>query len=178
MKTIHLVWLITALILIDLLLIVLSQQSVPNSIPHTNVPSMQQATDGLLRLQYISTYGYWLQNLTLALALSLVLLSIRAEKRTAGFWLAFYICAIIIFATWAMIFTEHQRFLKEGVTNYFAGFPIATAWMFYGTWLSFATLAVLYVVGFRQFIYSEKDERDFQQLVADCKQKSSTHLSE
>jgi uncharacterized membrane protein len=46
------------------------------------------------------------------------------------------------------------------------GFPEATAWQTYGTWLSAIPLVLIYSFGFSQFIYSKEDEEKFNALVA------------
>ena len=52
------------------------------------------------------------------------------------------------------------------------GFPVATAWQVYGTWLGAIPLIILYTVGFRKFIFTEEDERKYEQLLADIAARS------
>jgi uncharacterized membrane protein len=51
------------------------------------------------------------------------------------------------------------------------GFPIATAWQMYGTWISAIPLIIIYSVGFRKYIFTEQDEKDFNELLDDQKKK-------
>ena len=57
------------------------------------------------------------------------------------------------------LFTSYSAYLTTGKLNSFLGFPGPTAWMIYGLWAGGALFAVLYVVGFRKFIYTAEDEK-------------------
>jgi hypothetical protein len=59
------------------------------------------------------------------------------------------------------------QFLDTNETDYFLGFPNATAWQTYGTWLGAIPLVLIYSLGFRKFIYTEEDERQFNALLAE-----------
>ena len=65
---------------------------------------------------------------------------------------------------WKMYF-GHQEFLKTGTTDYFMGFPSATAWQVYGIWLCGSPLIVIYSLGFRKFIFTREDERSYNELL-------------
>ena len=68
--------------------------------------------------------------------------------------------ACMLIVGWKMYF-GHQSFLATQETSYFLGFPEATAWQTYGTWLSAIPLVLIYSIGFSQFIYSKEDEEKF-----------------
>jgi hypothetical protein len=79
--------------------------------------------------------------------------------------------AFMMFIWWQM-FSSHQQFLETGETGYFLGFPTATAWQVYGTWLCAIPLIILYSVGFRHFVFSEEDEAKFQALLEESRNPS------
>ena len=74
--------------------------------------------------------------------------------------------AFMLFVAWKMYF-GHQNFLATHETAFFWGFPVATAWQTYGTWLSAIPLVLIYSIGFTKFIYSEEDEETFDALLAE-----------
>jgi len=63
------------------------------------------------------------------------------------------------------MYSSHLQYLETGNTGYFLGFPIATAWAVYGTWLGAIPLVVLYTVGFHKCIYTPEDEQQFNKLL-------------
>ena len=73
---------------------------------------------------------------------------------------------------WWQMYSGHQGFLETGVTSYFMGFPVATAWQVYGTWLGAIPLIILYTVGFRKFIFTEEDEEKYEKLLENIAKKS------
>jgi hypothetical protein len=52
------------------------------------------------------------------------------------------------------------------------GFPVATAWQVYGTWLGAIPLIILYTVGFRKFIFTDEDEQKYEKLLENIAKKS------
>ena len=71
---------------------------------------------------------------------------------------------LTLFIAWQM-YSSHLQYLETGNTDYFLGFPIATAWAVYGTWLGAIPLVVLYSVGFHKYIYTPEDEQQFKKLL-------------
>lgn len=160
------------LALVWVLLLVVAVQpepSVPNSLPHPDIDGMMAGGDGLTRLADIGWPAFSLQAATLILVLLTIALGVSRRYRTLPFWLGLAATAILFLFVWARIFLGYQRFLSTGEVHYLLGFPAPTAWVAYGIWASGLALLVLYVVGFRKFIYTHEDEAEFDRLVREVR---------
>jgi hypothetical protein len=97
---------------------------------------------------------------------------VAEERRSTEFWA--YMGGTLLFSlfVWWQMYSGHQAFLETGVTSYFMGFPVATAWQVYGTWLGAIPLIILHTVGFRKFIFTEEDEQKYEKLLENIAKKS------
>ena len=135
--------------------------------PHPEYLGLQIGGDGSARLEHIGHLGFLFQCLLLVQINLLSLLGVPERYRTQrllGYMAGSLACMLIV--GWKMYF-GHQSFLATQETSYFLGFPEATAWQTYGTWLSAIPLVLIYSIGFSQFIYSKEDEEKFNALVGE-----------
>ena len=159
----------TAVLMAVVLSAICLVETVPDAagMPHPSYDGLQIGGDGAARLQHVGPLGFTFQCLLLVQIILLCLLGVPDRKRTSE--LAAYMAAslaVMIFVAWKMYF-GHQSFLATHETDYFWGFPVATAWFTYGTWLSAIPLVLIYSIGFNKFIYSEEDEEIFNALLAE-----------
>lgn len=134
-------------------------------IPHPNISGMQSGSDGAARLAHIGNLAFVYQCLLLCLIVCLAALGVSEHRRTFEFGIYLGASLALMLVVWWQMYSAHQEFLETGTTGYFMGFPIATAWQVYGTWLSALPLVLVYSIGFRKFIYTEEDEITFNQLL-------------
>ena len=144
-------------------------EGVPGSAgkPHPEYFGLQIGGDGAMRLEHVGHLGFLFQCLLLVQINLLSLLGVPERYRTQrllGYMAGSLACMLIV--GWKMYF-GHQSFLVTQETSYFLGFPEATAWQTYGTWLSAIPLVLIYSIGFSQFIYSKENEEKFNALVAE-----------
>ena len=135
--------------------------------PHPEFFGLQIGGDGAMRLEHVGHLGFLFQCLLLVQINLLSLLGVPERYRTQrllGYMAGSLACMLIV--GWKMYF-GHQSFLVTQETSYFLGFPEATAWQTYGTWLSAIPLVLIYSIGFSQFIYSKEDEEKFNALIAE-----------
>ncbi|MCZ6643878.1 MAG: hypothetical protein O7G86_18070 [Gammaproteobacteria bacterium] len=137
--------------------------------PHPDIEGMSIGGDGLARLGPIFSMGFALQALFVVLVHLLVALSVAERNRTAVFWTSLAGAGLVSLWVCWKIFSSYAGFLETGETGYFLGFPIASAWMMFGIWLSGALLAVIYVVGFRRFVFTLEDEAAYDLLEAEAR---------
>ena len=138
-------------------------------IPHPVFEGMRRGGDGAARLEHIGSYAYAFQALLLALIVALSTLGISERHRSAR--LRAYMTSTFLFSAfilWRLV-ASHQHFLSTGETSYFMGFPAATAWAIYGVWAGAVPLMILYVAGFRKYIYTEEDEAEFNALLEESR---------
>ena len=140
-------------------------------VAHPEISGMQVGGDGQARLVHIGNLAYMFHTLILLLIVCLSILGVSERYRSKDFILYMSGTALLsLFCLW-MMWSGHQQFMETGTTGYFMGFPIATAWQMYGTWISAIPLIIIYSVGFRKYIFTEQDEKDFNELLDDQKKK-------
>jgi len=152
-----------------ILLLILTAEPVANAggAAHPVFPGMRIGGDGLARLETIGSLGYAFQALLLSLIVAFATLGVSERHRTPR--LRAYMIATLVFSLfilWRMV-ASHLNFIATGETSYFMGFPAATAWAMYGVWLGGIPLVFIYTLGFRQFIYTDEDQAEFERLVAE-----------
>lgn len=158
-----------AVLMAFLLAAICLAEIVPDSAgkPHPEYFGLQIGGDGAARIEHIGLFGFLFQCLLLVQINLLSLLGVPERYRTRR--LLTYIggsLACMLIVGWKMYF-GHQSFLATQETGYFLGFPEATAWQTYGTWLSAIPLVLIYSIGFSEFIYSKEDEETFNALLAE-----------
>lgn len=133
--------------------------------PHPEFPGMQVGGDGGARLEHIGSLGFAFQCLLLVQIILLTMLGVAPRYQTPEF-LAYMGGSLLfsLFIAWRM-YAGHLEYLASGETGYFLGFPTATAWQMYGTWLGAIPLILVYSLGYRKFIFTAEDEEKFNQLL-------------
>lgn len=166
-------WIFAICLLMGGILIAISlAETVPNAagIAHPRFPGMQVGGDGAARLQFIGGYAFLFQSLLLVLIVALTILGVSQRYRSVEFMAYMAASLAFMLVVWWQMYNGHQQYLLTGETDYFMGFPVATAWQVYGTWLGAIPLILVYSLGFRKFIYTAEDEAAFQALLAEHKQ--------
>ena len=134
-------------------------------VAHPEIAGMRAGGDGAARLEHIGNFAYAFMCLLLLLIVCLSMLGVSARYRTSellGYMSATF--AFMMLVGWQM-YSSHQKFLETGTTDYFMGFPIATAWQVYGIWLCGIPLILIYTLGFRKFMFTKEDEQLFNELL-------------
>ena len=108
---------------------------------------------------------YWLSPFSVCLCA----LGVAERRRTRELMIYMGVSLGLMLIIWWQMYAGHQAFLESGSTGYFMGFPIATSWQVYGTWLGAIPLILIYSIGFRKYIYTHEDEERFNQLLAERK---------
>ncbi|GJM13513.1 MAG: hypothetical protein DHS20C12_19160 [Pseudohongiella sp.] len=172
-KLIHVIF-ATVLLMAGLILAICLADTVPNAagIAHPVFDGMRSGGDGAARLQYIGGFAFAFQCLLLLLIVCLCALGVDEKRRSIEFW--GYIGGTLLFSlfAWWQMYSNHQSFLETGVTGYFMGFPTATAWQVFGTWLGAIPLIILYSLGFRKFIFTDEDQEKYEDLLEKIREES------
>ena len=159
----------TAVIMAVVLVAICLTETVPDAggKPHPDYSGLQIGGDGAARLEHIGLLSFSFQCLLLIQITLLSTLGVPERYRTTE--LLSYMggsLVLMLLVAWKMFF-GHQAFLAAQETDYFFGFPDATAWQTYGTWLSAIPLVLIYSLGFNKFIFSLEDEKKFNALLAE-----------
>ena len=165
-KLIYIIF-VVSLFMVGILVAISLAEPVTNAsgVPDPEFSGMQVGGDGLARFEQIGNLGFAFQCLLLIQIVLLSLLGISERYRSREILLYMGGTVVLtLFIAWQM-YSSHLQYLETGNTDYFLGFPIATAWAVYGTWLGAIPLVVLYSVGFHKYIYTPEDEQQFKKLL-------------
>ncbi len=133
---------------------------------HPIFSGMSSGGDGLARLGGQGWVMNGIQVLTLLLIHGLVALSISERYRTRLFWLLLGVCAAVSLVVWFTLYAGYIRFLETGRMAEFMGYPLPTALALFGVFAGGSCLCVLYIWGFRRFVYPEAEEAAYEALRA------------
>ena len=154
MRMVHLILILLLAISALLFWIVFSvEPPIPTGSAHPEFAGMRIGGDGLARLGTIATLAYCLQALVLVLAILFIASGIKKERRTMGFWIPIIGVGALYQWVWWNIWHGYQQYLETGSTTYAFGFTTPSAWMIFGVWSCGFLLMLIYVVGFRKFIF-------------------------
>lgn len=170
MKIIHTALLLTVICALLVVAIALQPEYGASSQAHPTIDGMKVGSGPENLPAAVSLLGYLLQNVVIVLSLTLLAMGVSPRYRNRQFYRSLSLIGGVMAAVWAAIYWGDQSFYQSGTTAYVLGFPVATSWMIYGVWGSGALLSVLYVVGFKRFIYTDADRQAFEQLVAEAEQ--------
>lgn len=131
---------------------------------HPDYPAMSIGGDGSRSAGRLLPIWLW-QVAVIITSILMIAMGISSRHRSRGVVVALAIVALVMLGSWTMLVLSYREVLATGKTAYAFGFPIASAWMIYGTWLSQALLTALYCFGFRKFIFTPEDEQAFQAIV-------------
>jgi len=163
------------------LLLLIAETPAPDlvtGVAHNFFAGMRVGGDGLIRLLPIAHYAFYFQLLVLAQICVMIALGVSPRKRSRVFWLSLLGSFLLAALVWWQMFNAYEAFLTTGKTEYVAGFPIATAWQVYATWLAGLALVGLYVFGFRHYVWSDEDQDVFDRLVKYSREASSSETTE
>ncbi len=136
--------------------------------PHPDLAQMNAGGDGLARLGDTVAILYWLQAVAQFFMILLIALGVHEAKRTALFWSVIGAILLLSLGVWTALYLSYLGYLDTGETGYLLGFPTATSVMLFGVWATGASLCLLYVAGFRRFIFSAEDEAAYEALLAEA----------
>ena len=165
-KLIYIIF-VVSLLMAGILLAISLAEPVTNASgeAHPQFPGMQVGGDGFARFEQIGNLGFAFQCLLLIQIVLLSLLGIPERYRSRK--ILMYMGGTIVltlFVAWQM-YSAHLQYLETSNTSYFLGFPAATAWAVYGTWLGAIPLVILYSVGFHKYIHTPEDEKQYKKLL-------------
>ena len=164
-------YLIVSLLIVIVLILVLSllkqEPVIYNGSPHPDIEGMRIGGDGASRIKGFQAATYILNASCILLFIALMVFGISRRYRTRSFWLWTAISSLILLFVVYRFIDSYFNYLSDGKLKFFLGFPEPTAWMIYGIWGGGALFIILYVIGFRKFIYTEEDEAVLQDIAAE-----------
>ena len=167
MRLIHVI-LALLLAILGLLGVLLGSDSPAGAtgVPHDRIAAMTAGGDGLARLGGMGWVMSSLQVLTILLIHGLIALGVAERHRSLTFWLLLGSSAALSLAIWLGLYFSYVQFLENGAVAYVLGYPLPTALALFGVFLGGSYLCVIYIWGFRRFIFPEADEAAYEALRA------------
>ncbi len=140
--------------------------------PHAEYSSMLQGASGIERHGSILWLGWAIGAAEILLCFALVALGARRgadSDRSAGSLNGLggplVACLIAVLGVWTLLMVTYARYLHDPSPDLILALPAPTAVMLYLLWPVPLVLAGFYVVGFRRWVFSERDEESFRLLV-------------
>jgi hypothetical protein len=137
----------------------------PSGTPHSEINGMRIGGDGAARFKGFETTAFVLFAASFILFSTLIVTSVSKRNRSASFWFWLVLITLLVLFVWYRVFDSYTDYLSTGDLRFFLGFPEPTAWMIFGLWGGGALFALLYVLGFRRFIYTKHDEETLKDII-------------
>ena len=141
---------------------------------HPDVINMRSGGDGAARFVQIGLYAFLLHAAALLMLLVLVVLGITERRRSTSLYIWLSVIGVLMLGNWWLIYSSYLAYLVDGEVNYFLGFPVSSAWMIYGSWISGGSLVPLYVFGFDKFVFGKEEEAEYLALINEFKSCNNT----
>lgn len=167
MRLIHVIYgLLLAILALLCWLMILPEPDLVTGAPHPVFPGMNVGGDGAARLGSASGVIGVLGGLIMLLMQALPMLGVSERRRDGAFWVLMAVVACAAQGTWWAMYLGYLSYLATGETRFAFGFPVPTTWMLFGVWSSGALFCLIYIVGFRRFVFTAEDEAAYEALRA------------
>ena len=170
MKPIYSLFLILLLALgFTIVVLVTPEPANGHGIAHLQFTGMKQVGDALGAARPVLIPGLALGVLMYLLVATLIYLSVPERKRSRPFLLSVLAALLVALLAWISLTTAYQDYLSENELTLILGFPVPTILMLLAVWLAPLCFALIFVAGFRHWIYTEEDEARFNSLMEKAK---------
>jgi len=137
----------------------------PSGSPHSEINGMRVGGDGTARIKGFEIASFVLFAASFILFSTLVITGVSKRNRSRSFWFWLALITLAILFVWYQVFDSYTDYLSTGQLRFFLGFPEPTAWMIFGLWGGGALFTLVYVLGFRRFIYTKRDEEILKDII-------------
>jgi len=144
----------------------------PTGVPHPKYNHILNGGGSISSTGYTTIFGY-LFGLCTALTLCIFIMvgSVKNDRiGTIKNYLIFGTVAYIIVYT--LTYFSYIDYTTTEHTEFFLGWPKPTAWMIFGMWSTPIIFVFIYIFRFREWILSEEEEKRFNELVAQRRQRN------
>lgn len=167
MRLIHFILVLLVAILGLLVLLLMGESPVgATGHPHPQIASMTIGGDGLARLGGMGWAMSSIQVLTILLIHALVALGVNERHRSLTFWALLGSSTALSLAIWIGLYQSYIHFLETGDAKVVLGFPLPTTLAMFGVFIGGSYLCLIYVWGFRRFVFPVEDEAAYEALRA------------
>lgn len=162
------------LVLLGLLVLMLGLSALILSIPepinshgmaHDAVDGMRQVGDIRQQTDPVFGAGYLLGILIYLVISVLVYLGVQPAKRDGKLVLAHTAATLTVLAVWSLLMYLFRQYLLTGDPMIVFGFPLPTLVMLLGVWIAPMSFSLIYILGFRRWVFTPEDEKTFRELL-------------
>lgn len=132
---------------------------------HHTVDGMRQVGDIRQQSDPVFGVGYLLGILIYLIISALVYLGVQPAKRDRKLVLAHTAATLLVLGMWSFLMYLFRQYLLTGDPMIVFGFPLPTLVMLLGVWIAPMSFSLIYILGFRRWIYTPEDEKTFRELL-------------
>jgi len=136
---------------------------------HHSVDGMRRAGDAWLQSKPVYAAGYLLGVLIYLIISALIYIGVPRGKRDGKFTLAHSAATLVVLAMWSLLMYLFRHYLHSGDPMIDLAFPTPTLVMLLGLWIAPVSFSLVYILGFRRWIYTPEDEETFRRLMENRK---------
>ena len=109
--------------------------------------------------------GYLLGVLIYLVISALVYIGVPPAKRDRKLGLAHAAATLLVLGTWSLLMYLFRQYLLSGDPMVVVAFPLPTLVMLLGVWIAPMSFSLIYILGFRRWIFTPEDEETFRRLM-------------
>ena len=132
---------------------------------HHAVDGMRQAGDARQQSEPVFRAGYLLGVLIYLIISALVYIGVPQAKRDRKLRLAHSAATLTVLGMWSLLMYLFRQYLLTGDPTIVFGFPLPTLVMLLGVWIAPMSFSLIYILGFRRWVFTPEDEKTFRELL-------------
>ena len=157
--------LLTGLLALCVLIFTIPEPINGHSMAHHSVDGMRQAGDAWLQSKPVFSVGYLLGVLIYLIISTLVYIGVPRAKRDGTFTLVHSAATLAVLGMWSFLMYLFRQYLHSGDPMIDFAFPLPTLVMLLGLWIAPMSFSLIYILGFRRWIFTPEDEQTFRELM-------------
>ena len=136
---------------------------------HQTVDGMRQVGDIRQQSDPVFGVGYLLGVLIYLVISALVYIGVPPAKRDRKLGLAHAAATLLVLGVWSLLMHLFRQYLLSGDPMVVVAFPLPTLVMLLGVWTAPMSFSLIYILGFRRWIFTPEDEETFRRLMENKK---------
>lgn len=158
--------LLAGLLALCLLIFSIPEPVNSHGMAHNAVDGMRQAGDALQQSEPVFAIGYLLGVMIYLIMSAMVYIGVPQAKRDRRLRLVHSAATLVVLGMWSLLIYLFRQYLYSGDPMIDSGFPLPTLVMLLGLWAAPLSFSLIYVLGFRRWVFTREDEETFRRLMA------------
>ena len=157
--------LLVSLLALCVLILYIPEPINGHGMAHHTVDGMREVGDIRQQSEPVFGVGYLLGVLIYLIISVLVYLGVRPAKRDRLLLTAHTLATLLVLGMWSFLMYLFRQYLLSGDPMVIIAFPLPTLVMLLGLWIAPMSFSLIYILGFRRWIYTPEDEKTFRELL-------------